>query len=144
MANFDSPALAATPRAGISGNLNISEPAEIVAPSGGIAAASVLRFLKLPAFCRLLGAIIIVDTATASLTGKLGHAAIDGDAGASDDDSLIVAATALATAARFRENSLIYPTLTKESYIQLVTAGATIAQGTKVTGRILYEYLGTP
>jgi hypothetical protein len=78
------------------------------------------------------------------LTGKVGHAAVDGDATAGDDDSLIVAATSFATAARVRENSLIFAELTKESYIQMVTAGAAIVADTKVRAVTLYEYLGAP
>jgi hypothetical protein len=144
MANYDSPQLKNPVRAGISGNLNVTPIAEIVAPAGDIAIGSVLRFHKLPPYCRLIGCIIIPDTATASLTGKVGHAAVDGDATAGDDDSLIVAATSFATAARVRENSLIFAELTKESYIQMVTAGAAIVADTKVRAVTLYEYLGAP
>ncbi len=144
MANYDSPALNSPIRAGISGNLCVTPPAEIEAPTGDIAAGSVLRFHKLPPYSRLVGIIIIPDTATASLTGTVGHAAIDGDAAASDADSLVVAGTSFATAARVRENALIFAELTKESYVQMVTAGAAIAAGTKLTAVTLYEYLGAP
>lgn len=97
----------------------------------GIAIADVVRLGVLPAGFRLTDSQVIVsDAFSASMTGSLGFAYVDGVDSAAVPQSVnyFGAGISLATAARVRNTSANAPvTLPKDAYLILTTAGAASA-----------------
>lgn len=142
MATYSAPAV--TPRAGPTGGSNKTVMSIVGNGAGGTAAAaSVLRFGPFPAGTRIDDVVLWPSAATTSLTVQAGYTPTDGSVG--DDDAFIAASTALATAAaRVRANTAGSPvTLLKESYIDITTAGATIAADTVVNCVVDHTWIGT-
>jgi hypothetical protein len=100
----------------------------------GVAIADVVRIGILRAGFRIDDALLAISTGwTASATGKIGFAYVDGvdsTAVPQDDDYFFAAGLALTTAARARmNNTAVFPvTLPKDAYIILTTAGAANAK----------------
>lgn len=128
------------PNAGAYGNMNT----EVFSYKGALSIADILRFpVKMPPYCQAVDGILSSDTANSGATFKLGYAATDGDAAASDDDAFVVAGTAIATATRVRFNAPIVPPLPiKEWYPILTLAGGAIGANTTLTLVLNYIYIG--
>ena len=103
----------------------------------GIAAADVVRFGVLPAGMRLDNALIAVSVGmTATVTGKLGFAYVDGvdSAEVPQDDDYFGAGITVAVAGRYpASNVTVRPvTLPKDAYLTLTTAVAANAKASQI------------
>lgn len=126
-----------TPMAGEHGNVAV-ETAEIT-----LAAATngdIFKFLRLPAFVRLLDLSVVHTASSVSTTMKFGYEHKDGAAG--DDDDYFAVAKAIAAAGRIRADAPNPPKVVdRESYIIGTLGGANIATATTITVTVTYEFL---
>jgi len=104
--------------------------------------ADVFRFMRLPANCQLVDAILkVTDASNATVTLTLGYQHVGGEAG--DDTSHFLGATTLAALGITRaDQGNEAPVLAYESDIVGVLAGANITQATIVEVTVFYRYLG--
>lgn len=147
MATFNAPALSTMLPAGATGKLNAVTRSITGDGAGGtVAAASVLRMMELPAHIRVHDVVVWPSAATSSLTCKAGYTDQETGGTVTDDDAFIAASTSIATAAaRVRMNTAGSPVeLRKRTFLDITTAGATMAADTVLNCTVLYEYLGTP
>jgi len=104
--------------------------------TAAIALGDVVRLGVMPAGFKLVDSQVVVQTGmSASVTGKLGFAYIDGTdvAAVPQDDDYFGAGLALSAAARLRNattNAAV--TLPKDAYLTLTTAGAANAKASRV------------
>lgn len=147
MATHNAPALAHPLPAGATGKVNAITRSIVGNGKGGtVVAGDVLRMMKMPAFIRVHLLLLWTSATTASLTAKAGYADAEQGGTYSDDDAFIVPSTALATGGvRVMSNSLISaPELVKPTYLDIVTADATILATTTINATLFYEFMGTP
>lgn len=110
--------------------------------TAAIAIGDVVRLGVLPAGFKLIDSQVVVQTGlTASVTGKLGFAYVDGVdvvGVAAQDDDYFGTGLVLSAAARLRNatsNSAV--TLPKDAYLTLTTAGAANAKAARVEVTVL-------
>lgn len=116
--------------------------------AAAIGIGDVVRIGVLARGLQLQDALAIVSTGmTASVTGKLGFAYVDGVDDATvpqDDDYFLVAGAALSTAARLPANNpAVFPvTLPKDAYLILTAAGAANAKASRIDVLVYGEDMG--
>jgi len=102
--------------------------------------ADVLRFVKIPAYSRLLDLKVINTASSASTTMTFGYSSADGSVAAVP--AYFNAAKSLAAASVIRADATNAPVeVTTDSYITGTLAGANIATSTTITVQVTYEYL---
>ena len=112
-----------------------------------LASGDVVRLGTLPAGLRIHDSLAIVSTAfTASVTGTLGFAYVDGvdDTAVPQDADYFGAAVAINTAGRYAaSNTAVKPvTLPKAAYLTLTTGGAANAKAAEITVLVHGELVG--
>lgn len=126
-----------TPMAGTFGN--VAQSTETITVTDA-SADDVLRFIKLPAFVRLLDLQVVHGDGGSSRTMSFGFEHVDGSGGA--DATYFAPATSIATAGRLRATAAKAPIVTaKETFITGTLAGGGITGPVDVTVTVLYEFL---